>query len=540
MSRILFFAVSLRSNSTSDWRLKRYQLIPHPGPASDGGFSHPKTYRRGPHGESTGDGQVPCDQQLTRCRLLQRRIAKTLGCLSRGGATAFGRRNFKQYQRNGSERSVANRVDDSNSTTAQPGPPPEATELSAGGNSQCEPFRDIIVEKCQAGLSARRIHQDLVADHGSDVSYWSVNRFVRALGATTELPFRRMEVLPGEELQVDFVTGAKIRNPEGTHRRTHVFRAVLSHSRKRTDEAQLLGCLANHDGHDRLRVEQIEIGDTMWENLATTLKLVFQYIRETRMDALPWQDLVLKKPTFAEIGGVVASNPESFTQFLKLYIFHKGDHRITSISFMDEPMTDRQLWSLHDERHSLPNLNRILLEDTKITDRGLSTIADLDQLSWILLDGTTVTDEGVAMLQGMELMQELGLAGTNVTNEGLKHLGPMTLLRTLMLSDTQVTDAGLVHLKNKPKLQMLTLRNTAITDAGLSCIAELTNLETLDLGATQISDVGLMQLVDLNNLKNVAVEGTAVTQEGVRQIRVCFRCVESRAILISETCWSSE
>lgn len=127
---------------------------------------------------------------------------------------------------------------DSNSTTAPTGSDQSgATDSAATGNSQCEPFREVIVPKYQAGLSARRIHQDLVADHGSEVSYWSVNRFVKALGASTELPFRRMEVLPGEELQVDFGTGAKIRKPDGTYRRTHVFRAVLSHSRKGYSEA---------------------------------------------------------------------------------------------------------------------------------------------------------------------------------------------------------------------------------------------------------------------------------------------------------------
>jgi hypothetical protein len=45
-----------------------------------------------------------------------------------------------------------------------------------------------------------------------------VNRFVRALESTQEPPFRRMEVQPGEELQVDFGTGAKIRSEQGTYR----------------------------------------------------------------------------------------------------------------------------------------------------------------------------------------------------------------------------------------------------------------------------------------------------------------------------------
>ena len=86
-------------------------------------------------------------------------------------------------------------------------------------------------------MTAKRIHQDLVAEHGFDGKYWSVNRFVRALESSQEPPFRRMEVQPGEELQVDFGTGAKIRSEQGTYRRTHVLRCVLSHSRKGYSEA---------------------------------------------------------------------------------------------------------------------------------------------------------------------------------------------------------------------------------------------------------------------------------------------------------------
>jgi len=46
-----------------------------------------------------------------------------------------------------------------------------------------------------------------------------------------------LECAPGEELQVDFGTGAKCQNAEGQWVKTHVFRAVLSHSRKGYSEA---------------------------------------------------------------------------------------------------------------------------------------------------------------------------------------------------------------------------------------------------------------------------------------------------------------
>jgi hypothetical protein len=61
----------------------------------------------------------------------------------------------------------------------------------------------------------------------------------RSLGTSTPrrpIPFRRLEVLPGEQAQVDFGTGAAVLRPEGKRRRPHVFRVVLSFSRKAYSE----------------------------------------------------------------------------------------------------------------------------------------------------------------------------------------------------------------------------------------------------------------------------------------------------------------
>ena len=103
--------------------------------------------------------------------------------------------------------------------------------------SQCEPYRHEIIAGLEQGLTAQRIFQDLVNEHGFDGKYHSVRRFVRRLKRSTPLPFRRMEVQPGAEAQIDFGTGAPIFLEDGRRRRTHVLRVVLSHSRKAYSEA---------------------------------------------------------------------------------------------------------------------------------------------------------------------------------------------------------------------------------------------------------------------------------------------------------------
>jgi transposase len=63
------------------------------------------------------------------------------------------------------------------------------------------------------------------------VSYQAVKRFVRHLRETQPIPFVRMEVEPGAEVQVDFGQGAWV-VVDGKRKRPHFFRVVLSHSRK--------------------------------------------------------------------------------------------------------------------------------------------------------------------------------------------------------------------------------------------------------------------------------------------------------------------
>lgn len=123
---------------------------------------------------------------------------------------------------------------------------------TGGQASQCQPHRQLILSKLRQGLTAQRIYQDLVTENGFAGSYYSVRRFVRKLGAAVPLPFRRMECLPGEQLQVDFGTGAPIISPDGRRRKSHVFRTVLGHSRKGYSEAvfrqttdDFLSCLEN-------------------------------------------------------------------------------------------------------------------------------------------------------------------------------------------------------------------------------------------------------------------------------------------------------
>jgi transposase len=126
---------------------------------------------------------------------------------------------------------------------------------TAGRQSLCLPLSPQIEAAVAVGLSAQRIYQDLVCDNGFTGSYQAVKRFVRHLRETQPIPFVRMEVEPGAEAQVDFGQGAWV-VVDGKRKRPHLFRVVLSHSRKgytevvwRQTTENFIRCLENSFRH---------------------------------------------------------------------------------------------------------------------------------------------------------------------------------------------------------------------------------------------------------------------------------------------------
>jgi transposase len=127
---------------------------------------------------------------------------------------------------------------------------------AAGRRSLCLPWAEEIEAALTVGLSAQRVYQDLVAGHGFTGGYDSVKRFVGKLQARIEPPFRRMESAPGQEVQVDFGRGAWVVDDQGKRRRPHLFRLILSCSRKgysevvwRQTSESFLRCLENAFHH---------------------------------------------------------------------------------------------------------------------------------------------------------------------------------------------------------------------------------------------------------------------------------------------------
>ena len=89
------------------------------------------------------------------------------------------------------------------------------SEAENAKRSVCEPFREAIELGLSRGRDATAIWQDLVAESGFGGGYQTVKRYVRKLRGTQPLePRAVIRTAPGEESQVDYGTGAMVRDPQ--------------------------------------------------------------------------------------------------------------------------------------------------------------------------------------------------------------------------------------------------------------------------------------------------------------------------------------
>jgi hypothetical protein len=182
--------------------------------------------------------KVQATKSLQAAGLSERQIAGTLAISRKAVRRHLGRVPAKDTKAPTGQAPLGS--DDSKDTKAPTGSDDPASGLPGspgnGSRSLCGAYREAILAKLQQGLTAQRIYQDL-HDEGFPGKYHSVRRYVRRLSERSELAFRRIEVDPGYEMQVDYGTGARCQDAEGKVGKTHVFRLVLSHSRKGYSEA---------------------------------------------------------------------------------------------------------------------------------------------------------------------------------------------------------------------------------------------------------------------------------------------------------------
>jgi hypothetical protein len=107
---------------------------------------------------------------------------------------------------------------------------------------------------------------------------------------------------------------------------------------------------------------------------------------------------------------------------------------------------------------------------------------------------TTVGDDELKHIEKFTTARCLHVLGSAVTNRGLESICELEQLESLHIVGTQITDEGLDELEDLDNLRFLHLVGTRITDKGLPKLLKLKSLEELDLRATPVSDEAIEEL----------------------------------------------
>ncbi|MBD3676423.1 MAG: hypothetical protein HUJ26_23170 [Planctomycetaceae bacterium] len=146
------------------------------------------------------------------------------------------------------------------------------------------------------------------------------------------------------------------------------------------------------------------------------------------------------------------------------------------------------------------------LENTNVTDTGLATLEQFNNLTYLRLDKTSVTDRGILHLQHLKNLEALRLNECSVRGASLDKLKSIGNLKSLMLTDTDLNDDGMKALSSMTLLEELYLDGTPMTDIGLQELNSLHHLKLLSLYETSVSQQGIERLLKSNPINEVKAE----------------------------------
>ena len=118
-------------------------------------------------------------------------------------------------------------------------------------------------------------------------------------------------------------------------------------------------------------------------------------------------------------------------------------------------------------------------------------------------DGSRITERSVRLISELEWLEDLDLDNTGISDQSLRHLSRLKNLRSLGLMNTAISDDGLKHLVHLRKLEWLLIGDTDVTSSGLEWL--IRQVPTLDNSMMQ-DQVENMKQIELKWPRNARVD----------------------------------
>jgi serine/threonine protein kinase/Leucine-rich repeat (LRR) protein len=192
-----------------------------------------------------------------------------------------------------------------------------------------------------------------------------------------------------------------------------------------------------------------------------------------------------------------------------------------------DALTRLELWNMPQitepataQIAAVPNLNQLVLKSTGIHGPGLERLHDKGLRGFYIGNKQLDRDMLEQYILPFGTLNTLDLAGTAITDEDVSLLLQMNLTNTLHLGwNHNITGPGLVHIADMPGVTRLNLDASGVTDEGLENLREAVQLERLIVRQTALSDESVETIAGLPNLNQVWLSDTNFTSEGLARLR---------------------
>lgn len=142
------------------------------------------------------------------------------------------------------------------------------------------------------------------------------------------------------------------------------------------------------------------------------------------------------------------------------------------------------------------------------------------QIAAVNLRASWVSDGDLVELAGLPQLERLDLSQTRITDQGLGYLKAAPNLRDVNLAYAEkIGDPAHAIIKHWKKLKRLSLRGTVVADETAASAATLPELETLDIADTIVGDVGLEALSSSTTLKEIVMGNIRISEVGYQSLR---------------------
>ncbi len=222
---------------------------------------------------------------------------------------------------------------------------------------------------------------------------------------------------------------------------------------------------------------------------------------------------------------VGASDPASWITDDGGTVTRDPAERIVAVDLRATWITDSDMPSLA----RLPNLARLDLSLTRISDHGLQQLKDAPAITELnLYSDELITDAGLSAIKAWKHLKRLSVRGTKITDNTLQNVSGITSLESLDAGYAEITDVGLDLLTTLTNLKELAIGGNKLTDFGLQPLRQLPGLVYLDLSGAQrtdsglwsvsLSESGLDAIATLKNLRHLRLNGTEVSARGMQRL----------------------